>query len=136
MNDNTMTPEEKKTAEDLYKLIQAAKATANSKELHDAMNTVVKILESLYEQIHEINAYRIDYDYHTLNGKILHRLASTGFHLRQHIHSITTRLKKFDKQSSRLSHGAFSPESGDSFDELIAFVKDGIEQEYGESEHN
>ena len=131
MNDNEMTPEEKKNAENLHKLIQAAKATANSKELHDAMNTVVEILESLYEQIHEINAYDFDYDYHTLNGKIIDRLASTGFHLRQHIHSITTRLKKFDKQSSRLSHGVFSPEVGNSFDELIAFVKDSIEQEYG-----
>ena len=132
MNDNAMTPEEKKNAENLHKLIQVAKATANSKELHDAMNTVVKILDTLYEQIHEINAYDFDYDYHTLNGKIIDRLASTGFHLRQHIHSITTRLKKFDKQSSRLSHGVFSPEVGNSFDELIAFVKDSIEQEYGD----
>lgn len=131
MNDNAMTPEERNNAENLHKLIQTAKATANSKELHDAMNTVVKILDTLYEQIHEINAYRIDYDYHTLNGKILDRLASTGFHLRQHIHSITTRLKKFDKQSSRLSHGVFSAEVGNSFDELIAFVKDSIKQEYG-----
>ena len=132
MNDNAMTPEEKKNAENLHKLIQVAKATANSKELHDAMNTVVKILDTLYEQIHEINAYDFDYDYHTLNGKIIDRLASTGFHLRQHIHSITTRLKKFDKQSSRLSHGVFSPEVGNSFDELITFVKDSIEQEYGD----
>ena len=134
MNDNSMTPEEKNDAENLCKLIQVAKATANSKELHDAMNTVVKILDTLYEQIHEINAYRIDYDYHTLNGKIMHRLASTGFHFRQHIRSIATSLRKFDKQSSRLSHGVFSPEVGNSFDELITFVKDSIKQEYG-SEH-
>ena len=129
-----MTTEEKKTAEGLYKLIQAAKTTANSKELHDAMNTVVKIIDKLYDQIHEINAYGADYDYHTFNGKILDRLQCTGFHLRPHIRSIATSLRKFDKQSSRLSHGVFSPESGDSFDELIAFVKDSIEQEYGESE--
>ena len=130
-----MTTEEKKNAEGLYKLIQAAKTTANSKELHDAMNTVVKILDTLYDQILEINSYGGDYDWRTLNGKILDRLECTGFHLRPHIRSIATSLRKFDKQSSRLSHGAFGPESGDSFDELIAFVKDGIEQQYGESEH-
>ena len=131
MNDNSMTPEEKKNAENLHKLIQAAKTTANSKELHDAMNTVVKIIDKLYDQILEINSYGADYDYDTFNGKILDRLECTGFHLRPHIRSIATSLKKFDKQSSRLSHGVFSPEVGNSFDELIAFVKDSIEQEYG-----
>ena len=131
MNDNAMTPEEKNDAENLCKLIQAAKATANSKELHDAMNTVVKIIDKLYDQILEINSYGADYDYDTFNGKILDRLECTGFHLRPHIRSIATSLKKFDKQSSRLSHGVFSPEVGNSFDELIAFVKDSIEQEYG-----
>lgn len=130
MNDNTMTAKEKKTAEDLYKLIQAAKATANSKELHEAMNTVAKILDTLYDQILEINSYDADYDYHTLNGKILDMLACTGFHFRQHIRAIATSMRKFDKQSYRLSHDVFKPEVGNSFDELIAFVKGRIEVEH------
>lgn len=129
MNDNTMTAEERKSAENLYKLIQVAKTTANSKELRDAMNTVVKILDSLYEQIGEINSHIKAHDHSTLSGKILDELEYTGFHLRPHIRSIATNLKKFDKQSIRLTHDVFNPEIGNSFDELIAFVKGRIEQE-------